>query len=43
MLRKLLWTALYSVLATLATLAARKVAERLYRILTGETPPAKKA
>lgn len=42
MLRKLLWTAISGILVTLASLAARKVAAQLYRIVTGETPPVKK-
>jgi hypothetical protein len=42
MLRKLLWTALYAGLGAVATMAARRVASRVYRIATGEEPPAKK-
>jgi len=42
MLRKLLWTALYAGLGAAATIAARRVASRLYRIATGEEPPTKK-
>jgi hypothetical protein len=34
--------ALYSVLAALATLAARFAATRIWRVATGEDPPAKK-
>jgi hypothetical protein len=34
---------MYGVLAALASLVARKVAGQLYRIVTGETPPVKKA
>jgi hypothetical protein len=41
-LRKLLWTAVYSLMAALATLAARQAASRIWRILTGEEPPTKK-
>jgi hypothetical protein len=41
-LRKLLWTALYGVLAALATLAARFAASRIWRVATGEEPPARK-
>jgi hypothetical protein len=41
-LRKLLWTSLYAGLGAIATVAARAVASRLWRIATGETPPAKK-
>jgi hypothetical protein len=42
MLRKLLWTALYASLGAAATMAARRVASRMYRIVTGEEPPTKK-
>jgi hypothetical protein len=41
-LRKLLWTALYGVFAALATIAARFAATRIWRVATGEDPPAKK-
>jgi hypothetical protein len=41
-LRKLLWTAIYGVIGALATIAARVVASRVWRLLTGEEPPAKK-
>ncbi|HET7855298.1 MAG TPA: hypothetical protein VFL41_02465 [Gaiellaceae bacterium] len=41
MLRKLLWTALYGTVAALATIAARIVASRLWRVATGEEPPKK--
>ncbi|HYZ18444.1 MAG TPA: hypothetical protein VE615_02770 [Gaiellaceae bacterium] len=42
MLRKLLWTALYGIIGALATVAARVVASRLWRVATGEEPPAKR-
>jgi hypothetical protein len=42
MLRKVTWTALYAALGAAATIAARAVASRIYRILTGEAPPVKK-
>ena len=42
MLRKGLWTALYGALGAAATMAARTVASRIWRIATGEQPPAKK-
>ncbi|HEX2505107.1 MAG TPA: hypothetical protein VHK22_02770 [Gaiellaceae bacterium] len=42
MLRKLLWTALYAGLGALATMGARRVASRLWRVATGEAPPVKK-
>jgi uncharacterized protein DUF4235 len=41
-LRKLLWTAIYGVIGALATIAARTAASRVWRLLTGEEPPAKK-
>ena len=40
--RQLLWTGLYAALAAAATMAARSVASRVWRIATGEEPPAKK-
>jgi hypothetical protein len=40
-LRKLLWTALYGVLAAVATIAARFAATRIWRVATGEDPPKK--
>jgi len=39
MLRKLLWTAIYSLFAALAAIIARVAAGRVYRIATGEDPP----
>jgi hypothetical protein len=42
MLRKALWTALYSALAAAATMVSRRAASRIWRIATGEEPPAKK-
>jgi hypothetical protein len=41
MLRKLLWTGLYASLAAAASLVARRVASRIWRIATGEAPPAR--
>jgi hypothetical protein len=41
-LRKLMWTGLYGSLAAAATLAARRVASKIWRVTTGEEPPAKK-
>jgi hypothetical protein len=41
-LRKLLWTGLYAGLGAGATIAARQVASQLWRVATGEEPPAKK-
>jgi hypothetical protein len=41
-LRKLLWTGLYAALAALATMVARRAATGIWRVLTGEQPPAKR-
>jgi hypothetical protein len=41
-LRKLLWTALYAGLGAAATIVARAVASRIWRVATGEEPPVKK-
>jgi hypothetical protein len=38
----LLWTGLYAAFAALATMAARRAAAGVWRVLTGETPPAKR-
>ena len=42
MLRKLLWTSLYGAIGAAATMAARRLASNLYRIITGEAPPARR-
>jgi hypothetical protein len=42
MLRKLLWSGLYAALAAVAAMVARRTASRVWRIATGEEPPAKK-
>ena len=42
MLRKLLWTALYGALGAAATMAARRTASGIWRVATGEKPPAKR-
>jgi hypothetical protein len=42
MLRKALWTGLYAALAAAATMVSRRAATRIWRIATGEEPPAKK-
>jgi hypothetical protein len=42
MLRKLLWTAIYGIFGAIAAIAARMAASRVYRIVAGEEPPAKK-
>jgi hypothetical protein len=41
-LRKLSWTALYVGLGAGATIAARRLAERIWRVLTGEEPPTRR-
>jgi hypothetical protein len=41
-LRKALWTGLYAALGAAATMAARRLASSIWRIATGEQPPAKK-
>ncbi len=42
MLRKALWLGLYSALAAAATMVARRTAAGIWRVATGEKPPAKK-
>jgi hypothetical protein len=42
MLRKLLWTGLYSGLGAGATIMARRTASSIWRVATGEEPPTKK-
>jgi hypothetical protein len=42
MLRKLTWTLIYGLFGAVAALAARAAASRVYRVVTGEEPPAKK-
>jgi hypothetical protein len=42
LLRKLLWTGLYAALAAVATMAARRAASGIWRVATGEQPPAKR-
>jgi hypothetical protein len=41
-LRKILWSAIYGLLATVATMAAKRAATQVYRLVTGESPPAKR-
>jgi hypothetical protein len=41
-LRKLLWTGLYAAIGAAATLVARRTASSIWRVATGEEPPAKK-
>lgn len=42
MLRRLLWTGLYAGLGAAATMATRRIASKVYRVLTGEPPPTKR-
>jgi hypothetical protein len=42
MLRKLMWTGLYASLAAAATMVARRAASSIWRLATGEQPPARK-
>jgi hypothetical protein len=42
MLRKLMWSGLYAGLAAGATMGARRLASRIWRLATGEAPPTKK-
>jgi hypothetical protein len=42
MLRKALWMALYGALGAAATMAARRTASGVWRVATGEKPPAKR-
>lgn len=42
MLRKILWTGLYGALGAAATIAARRAASGIWRVATGEKPPAKR-
>jgi hypothetical protein len=42
MLRKLLWSGLYAGLAAGIALASRQAAIRVWRLATGEAPPAKR-
>jgi hypothetical protein len=42
MLRKLLWTGLYGAIGAAATIGARRAASGIWRVATGEKPPAKR-
>ncbi|HSC91774.1 MAG TPA: DUF4235 domain-containing protein [Gaiellaceae bacterium] len=42
MLRRTLWTGLYALIGAAATMVARAVAARIWRVATGEQPPAKR-
>ncbi|HSP72268.1 MAG TPA: hypothetical protein VLN26_07865 [Gaiellaceae bacterium] len=39
MIRRLLWTGIYSSVGAAATVAARKTAETVWRLARGEEPP----
>ena len=41
-MRKLLWSGLYAGLGAAATVGARRAASTIWRIATGEEPPAKR-
>jgi hypothetical protein len=41
-LRRLLWTGLYAALAAVAAMVARRIASGIWRVATGEQPPAKR-
>jgi hypothetical protein len=42
MLRKLLWTGLYGLIGAVSTIVARRTASGIWRVATGEKPPAKR-
>jgi hypothetical protein len=42
LMKKAAWTGLYASLGAVATMAARRVASRIWRSATGEPPPAKR-
>ena len=42
MLRKLLWTGLYGTIGAAATIVSRRLASGIWRVATGEKPPAKR-
>jgi CRISPR/Cas system endoribonuclease Cas6 (RAMP superfamily) len=42
MLRKLLWSGLYAGIGAAATMGARRAASSIWRLATGEEPPAKR-
>jgi len=42
MLRKILWSAIYGLLGAVASMAARRAATQLYRVVTGEQPPVRR-
>jgi len=42
MLRKVMWNGLYAGLGAAATMASRRLASKVWRVATGEDPPARK-
>ena len=42
MLRKVMWSGLYAGLGAVSTMAARRIASKVWRVATGEEPPTKK-
>jgi hypothetical protein len=42
MLRKMIWSGLYAGVGAASTLAARRVATKIWRVATGEEPPTRK-
>jgi hypothetical protein len=42
MLRKAMWTGLYAGLGAVSTMAARRLASKVWRVATGESPPTKR-
>ncbi|HET7137918.1 MAG TPA: hypothetical protein VFI04_06150 [Gaiellaceae bacterium] len=42
MLRKVMWSGLYAGVGAVSTLAARRLASKVWRVATGEDPPTKK-
>lgn len=42
MIRRLLWTGIYSSFGAAATVAARKTAESVWRLARGEEPPVRR-
>jgi len=42
MLRRVMWTGLYTGLGALATMAARRAATGIWRVATGEDPPVRR-
>jgi len=41
-LRKILWNGLFAVFGAVATIVARKGASKVWRLATGEEPPARR-